>query len=121
MFLYYNVVIMSEPVNLGDFEQVVMLAVLRLQNVGAYGISIRAEIDACTQRHPAIGAIYTTLIRLENKGLVSSREGEATPERRGRPKRYYRVTAEGMRALKRAKQDFLALSDGLALRGWADA
>jgi DNA-binding PadR family transcriptional regulator len=112
---------MVEPVNLGEFEQVVLLAILRRQGDGAYGISIRAEIAACTKRDPAPGAIYTTLMRLERKGLVTSSEGEPTPQRRGRPKRYYRVTAEGVRLLKRARQDFLSLSNGLTLRGVIDA
>lgn len=98
-----------------------MLAILRLQGAGAYGVSIRAEIATRTRREPAMGAIYTTLMRLEGKGMVASSEGEATPQRGGRPKRYYRVTAEGVRLLKRVKQEFLAMSDGLALHGTADA
>jgi PadR family transcriptional regulator PadR len=74
---------------LGEFEQVVLLAILRLDD-DAYGVTIRSEIATCTGREPAPGALYTTLDRLEEKGLVRSRMGEPTPERGGRPKRYSR-------------------------------
>lgn len=106
---------MPDPVNLGEFEQVVLLAILRLQKVGAYGVSIREEIASCTKRDPAPGAIYTTLDRLEKKGMVGSSAGDPTPERGGRQKRYYRVTAEGVRLLKRARSDFQRLSEGLTV------
>jgi DNA-binding PadR family transcriptional regulator len=112
---------MSEPVNLGEFEQIVLLAILRLQQQGAYGVSIREEIAARTRRDPAPGAIYTTLDRLEKKGMVGSEAGEPTPERGGRQKRFYRVTAEGLRLLKRARHDFQRLSEGLTALGAPDA
>jgi PadR family transcriptional regulator len=107
--------------NLGEFEQVVLLAILRLQNEGAYGVSIRAKIAAHTERSPAPGAIYTTLERLESKKLVRSSIGEATPERGGRAKRYYYVTAQGIAALKRARRAFESLARGLAALGESNA
>ena len=106
---------MNKTSPLGDFEQVLLLAILRVQEAGAYGVSIRAEIAAHTQRKPAPGAIYTTLDRLESKGLVSSRLGEATAERGGRAKRYYRLTTAGLASLKRTQQDYRNLMQGLNL------
>ena len=100
--------------NLGEFEQVVMLAILHLQTQGAYGVSIRAKIAEHTKREPTPGAIYTTLDRLETKKLVRSALGEATPERGGRAKRYYEVTAHGIAALNRALQAFNSLARGLS-------
>ena len=78
--------------SLGEFEQIVLLAILRLGEF-AYGVSIRDEIAACTGRAPAPGALYTTLDRLENKGMVGSRLVDPTPLRGGRAKRYFNVTA----------------------------
>lgn len=116
-YKYYNLVDMSRTSNLGEFEHVVLLAILRLRRLGAYGVSIRAEIAERTQRNPAPGAIYTTLDRLEDKGLVASSMGEATPERGGRAKRYYRVTAQGMAALARAHRAFERMTEGLPAFG----
>ena len=103
--------------NLGEFEQLVLLAILRLQGSGAYGVTIRSEIAKYTERDPAPGAIYTTLDRLENKGFVRSEVGESTPQRGGRSKRYYHVSAEGLRALKRAMQEYKILARGLTVLG----
>jgi DNA-binding PadR family transcriptional regulator len=108
-------VYMAKPTNLGEFEQVVLLATLRLAERGAYGVSIREEIAQRTQRKPTPGAIYTTLDRLERKGFVSSSVGEATPMRGGKAKRYYRVSARGVAALDRALTAFQSLSRGLVL------
>jgi DNA-binding PadR family transcriptional regulator len=67
---------------LGEFEQVVLLAILRLGD-DAYGVTIRAEIEKCTGREPAPGALYTTLDRLEDKSLVRSRTGDPIPNAEG--------------------------------------
>lgn len=88
---------------LGEFEQIALLALVRLRN-NAYGMTIRREIEERARRHVSIGAIYTTLERLEQKGLISSRMGEATPERGGRAKRYYKIEAPGVRALDRSRK-----------------
>jgi DNA-binding PadR family transcriptional regulator len=108
---------MAKASYLGEFEQVVLLAVLRLAERGAYGVSIREEIATRTKRAPAPGAIYTTLDRLERKGFVSSSVGEATPIRGGKAKRYYRVSARGQAALNRALSAFQSLSKGLPILG----
>ena len=105
---------------LGEFEQVVLLAILRLAD-GAYGVAIRREIAACTDRDPAPGALYTTLDRLEDKGLVTSKYGDPTPERGGRAKRYFTVTARGVRAVARAQRAYQRLLKGLVLPGGARA
>jgi DNA-binding PadR family transcriptional regulator len=86
---------------LGDFEQLVLLAVMRLDD-NAYGMTVRREIEERADRNVSLGAIYATLDRLEDKGLVSSQVGGATSERRGRAKRFFRVQAAGVRALQRA-------------------
>jgi PadR family transcriptional regulator PadR len=99
---------------LGEFEQTVLLAVLR-QNDEGYGMSIRREIEECAGREVSIGAVYATLDRLEQKGLVRSREGEATPVRGGRARRHFEVTAEGARALRTSRAMMDRLWDGVDL------
>ncbi len=86
---------------LGEFEQAVLLAILRLRD-NAYGVTIRRDISERTGRDVSFGAVYATLERLEAKGFVSSRFGEPTPERGGKRKRYFRVEAPGQRALSEA-------------------
>jgi len=107
---------MSAAPLLGEFEQIVLLAILRLDD-GAYGVTIRDEIAACTDRDPSPGALYTTLDRMEEKGLVTSRFGQPTPERGGRAKRYFRVTAKGEAAVASAQRAYQRLLQGLKLRG----
>jgi PadR family transcriptional regulator, regulatory protein PadR len=105
---------MSRNTNLGEFEQIVLLAILRLGE-DAYGVAIRDEIRQRTGRSTAPGALYTTLDRLEHKGLVSSRLGEPTPERGGRAKRYYAVSGEGAAAVERAQRCYQSLLEGLQI------
>jgi PadR family transcriptional regulator PadR len=102
--------------SLGDFEQIVLLAILRAGE-DAYGVTIRAEIASCTGRDPAPGALYTTLDRLEEKGLVSSRLGDPTPQRGGRAKRFFTVTASGTEAIARTQQAYRQLLMGLTIAG----
>jgi PadR family transcriptional regulator PadR len=111
---------MTAASTIGEFEQVVILAVLRLCD-SAYGVTIRSEIGKCTLRAPAPGALYTTLDRLEEKGLVTSRFGDPTPERGGRAKRYFKVTAAGVQAVARAQRNYQRLLKGLRLPGVANA
>lgn len=101
---------------LGEFEHIVLLAVLRLDDQ-AYGVTVRREIEARTKREVSIGAIYATLDRLEAKGYVRSRAGEPTPERGGRSKRYFRVTAPGISAVNRTHYALRSLTEGLNLLG----
>jgi PadR family transcriptional regulator PadR len=101
---------------LGELEQTILLAVLRLGDE-AYGVSIRREIALCTRRQVAPGALYTTLDRLEQKGIVTARDGDPTPERGGRAKRFYKVTREGRGLLVEAQRSFKKLMEGLDLLG----
>jgi DNA-binding PadR family transcriptional regulator len=105
---------MTPVVNLGEFEQLVLLAILRLGDA-AYGVTIRAELAERAGRTIAPGALYTALERLEAKGIIRSRMGDPTPQRGGRAKRYVTVTAAGMRALTRAVRAYERLLDGLNL------
>ena len=82
---------------LGEFEYLMLTAASRLGE-DAYGAAIRQEIDQATGRRCSIGALYTTLDRLEKKGYLKTWMGQATPERGGRAKRMVRVTAKGVRA-----------------------
>ena len=84
---------------IGETEQLVMLAILRLQPV-AYGISLQKELKLRTNREYSVGAIYAVLDKLERKGFVNSKQGEATPERGGRAKLYFSLTAPGQAALQ---------------------
>jgi PadR family transcriptional regulator, regulatory protein PadR len=99
---------------LGEFEHIVLLAVLRLDGQG-YGVTVRREIAGRTSREVSIGAIYATLDRLEAKGYVQSRTGDPTPERGGRSKRFFRVTAQGVSAVNRTHRALLNLAEGLDL------
>jgi PadR family transcriptional regulator PadR len=99
---------------LGEFEHVIMLALLRLDD-RAYGVTVRQEIEFRTKREVSIGAVYATLDRLEAKGYVKSRLGEPTPERGGRSKRFFRVTAKGVAAVNRTHRAVQSMTDGLDL------
>ncbi|MGA3016453.1 MAG: PadR family transcriptional regulator [Bryobacteraceae bacterium] len=112
----YSVVEMHAAQSLGEFEQIVLLAILRLGD-NAYGVTIGAEITACTRREPTPGALYTTLERLEDKGLVTSRMGDATPQRGGRAKRYFVLNSKGLGAITRAQQSYRRLLEGCELPG----
>ncbi len=93
---------------LGEFEEVVMLTVGVLYDE-AYGVSIKKEIENRLSRGVSVGALQSALKRLEDKGYLRSREGEATEERAGRPKKYFQITALGMRALEHYKSSRDAL------------
>lgn len=97
---------------LGEFEQMVVLTILHLDN-DAYGLSIRRELEARIGRMVSHGAAYTTLDRLEDKGLLTSRLGDPVPGRGGRPKRYFEVTPAGVQALRDARGALVKLWNGL--------
>lgn len=104
---------MSEKIDyLGHFEEIVLLAVLRLRE-DAYGAKIRQKVAEATKRDVSIGAIYATLDRLERKGYLKSWQGEATPERGGRAKRYFRVEGAGAQALNDTNAARNRLAEGL--------
>ena len=111
---------MKAAASLGEFEQVVLLAILRLGD-NAYGVTIAAEIAACTGREASPGALYTTLDRLESKGLVLSRFGDPTPQRGGRAKRYFTLNSNGLTAITRAQQSYRRLLEGCKLPGLTHA
>ncbi|NKB87051.1 MAG: PadR family transcriptional regulator [Acidobacteria bacterium] len=97
--------------SLGEFEQMVLLAVLR-RGDDAYGAAVRDELTENTSRQIARGAMYVTLDRLERKGLLRSRMGEPTPERGGRAKRYYELSDDGRVLLRQAGRDLMNLWQG---------
>jgi DNA-binding PadR family transcriptional regulator len=101
------------PHGLGDLEQLVLLAVLRLGET-AYAVSVREEIENRTGRAMSRGAVYVTLDRMERKGYLRSRLGEPTAERGGKAKRLYTVAAAGMKALRAALRDTQSMLEGLA-------
>src|ERR1700693_3690622 len=109
---------MSKGELLGEFEHLILLAVLRLDD-DAYGMRARPEIADRTRRDVSIGAVYATLDRLAEKGLVVSSMGEATPERGGRAKRSFRLTRAGADSVNRARHEMESMTDGLRfpLRG----
>ena len=97
---------------LGEFELMVLFAVLRLEDE-AYGARVMKEIEEATGRSVVSGAVYTGLDRLEARGLVSSEVGDPTPERGGRRRRYYRLEREGAEALGRSLGHIRRMSQGV--------
>ncbi len=100
---------------LGEFEHLLLLAVLRLGD-GAYGVTMRREIEDRTGRPVTLGAIYPTMDRLERKGFVSSSMSEPTKVRGGRSRRYFRMEPAGLDALTTTRQTFEAMWDGVETR-----
>lgn len=100
---------------LGEFEQFLLLSILKLGDE-AYGTTIRQLLADKIERDVTIGALYTTLDRLEKKGFITSKMGEATNERGGRAKKYFRVSALGEQALKRSKQALQVMWQDVALQ-----
>lgn len=114
LYLFYIVCVMSSRDYLGEFEHIVVLALLRLED-RAYGVTVRREIEQRIGREVSIGAIYATLDRLEAKGYVRSRLGDPTPERGGRSKRFFRVTGKGVAAVNRTHRALHSMTEGLDL------
>ena len=96
---------------LGAFEQLILFSVLQLED-GAYGVCIRENIEERTARTVSIGAIYTTLGRLEERGLVRSRTEEPRG-RTGRPRKYYHLSREGARDLRESYATIQSMAGGL--------
>lgn len=97
---------------MGEFEQIVLLAILRLGDE-AYGVPIRLDIERRTGRSLTVGALYRTLDRLEDKGYVSSAFSNPTAERGGRSRRYFTVKPLGLRTLRASREALTAMWDGL--------
>lgn len=102
---------MNKQQFLGEFEHIVLLSVLSLKNK-AYGLAIKNHLQGSIGRTVAIGALYSTTGRLQNKGLLTSTKSGATPERGGKAKRYFELTTLGLEELKTTKQHLETL--------WAD-
>jgi len=98
---------------LGEFEYLLLTAAARLGDE-AYGAAIREEIEEATGAPCSIGALYTTLDRLEHKGFIKTWMGDPSPERGGRPKRMVRVTANGARAASAFYDAVMRVSRGVA-------
>ena len=109
-FLYDAVEMAAE--SLGEFEQVVLLAIAHLGS-DAYGTTIRREIEARTGREIAVGALYTALERLERKNFVSTVMSDPTPQRGGRARRHFEVGPAGAAALARSRELLARMWDGL--------
>jgi DNA-binding PadR family transcriptional regulator len=104
---------------LTDFELMILLAILRVGEQ-AYGVPIAREIESTGGRTVVLGAVYTALERLQRNGLVASRMGEPSPERGGRAKRFFSVTAQGLRAVRDTQRSLVALWKGVPeLKGGA--
>jgi len=103
------------PESLGEFEQLILLAILRLRNE-AYGVAVRRAIEEATGRDVSAGAVYTALGRMESRGLVVSRIGETVPERTGQRRKYYEVLPAGAAALYRSYAAVREMAKGLVPR-----
>ena len=101
----------SAPI-LSNFELMVMLAIIRIGD-DAYGVSISNEIEETTGSEVLLGSVYDALTRLEEKGLITSKLGEATPERGGRAKRLFRTTSRGLRLVRDTQKSLVKLWKGL--------
>jgi PadR family transcriptional regulator PadR len=103
---------MGKGHNLGEFEYLVLLALLRLGN-RAYGMTVRRELAETAGREAGIGSVYQTLERLEKKGLITSFLAEADPVRGGKARRYYAVGSTGREATNTTRDSFARMWDGL--------
>ena len=101
-----------EPEPLGEFEQMVLLAVLR-SGAQAYGVTVYDELQRHAHRRVARGAVYMTLDRLETKGLLHSWTGEPTAQRGGRRRKFYGLRPAGLAAMRQAYRAFQSMADGL--------
>jgi DNA-binding PadR family transcriptional regulator len=107
---------MAKGDHLGEFEQLVLLAILRLDE-DAYGMTVRRELEVTAQRKVTLGSVYGTLDRLEKKGLVRSWHTEPDPVRGGHPRRYFEVAPEGQLALRRTQRMMERMWTGVELEG----
>src|SRR5688572_25086612 len=102
---------------LGEFEEIVMLTVGILYDE-AYGVSIKKEIETRLKRGVSVGALQTALKRLEDKGYLKSRDGEATEERAGQTKKYFQITALGKRVMEHTKSTREELWNAIPKVAW---
>ncbi|MCQ8118213.1 PadR family transcriptional regulator [Methylomonas rosea] len=100
----------SKTVSMGDLERFILLAILNNRN-NSYGVEIRQDIKEKIGKDVSVGALYTTLDRLETKGLIKSREGEATDDRGGRAKKYFQVSALGHNSLNQSLREISLMAN----------
>ena len=105
---------MGKGDHLGEFEQLVLLAILRLEE-DAYGMTVRRELEETARRKVTLGSVYGTLDRLEKKGLVRSWHTDPDPVRGGHPRRYFEVSPEGHLALSRTQSMMERMWTGVEL------
>jgi DNA-binding PadR family transcriptional regulator len=103
------------PTSLGTLELAALLAVVRLGD-GAYGLAVRHELSERAGRDYSVGAVYTTLQRLEDKGLLASRASDPLPVRGGRSRRHFRLTGAGARAIRDAERQAKSMWAGVGTR-----
>ena len=108
VYYLYNLVPYMIETRLGEFEEVILLLV-GILGEEAYSFKIAEEFESQTSRAVSIGAVHSTLDRLENKGFLESAMGKSTPERGGRRKRIFSITASGRRVLKNSKDFKMSL------------
>ena len=96
----------------GEFELLVLLSIMRLRD-GAYGVTIREEVEKKTSRTLTLGTVYKTLGRLEGKGLLDTKVAPPTKARGGRRKKLYSLTPAGLGATRRSLEDLQRMTDGL--------
>lgn len=113
-YLFYKLEVMSAS-TIGMLELVTLLAVARLGD-DAYGLAVRSDLAKRTGRDYSVGAVYTTLQRLEDKGLLKSRASEPLPIRGGRSRRLFRVTGAGTRALREAERQAVSMWAGVGIK-----
>jgi PadR family transcriptional regulator len=106
---------MAKGEHLGEFEQLVLLAILRLEEA-AYGMTVRRELEKTARRKVTLGSVYATLDRLQQKGLVASWHTEPDPVRGGHPRRFFQVSAKGRRALERTQKMMERMWSGVELK-----
>jgi len=103
---------MARRSSLGEFELMILLAVIRLDEE-AYGVSISRELEQAAGRDVALGSVYAALERLEQKGLVTSLLGDPTPARGGRAKKFFRATSKGIKEAKSMQRALINLWSGI--------
>jgi PadR family transcriptional regulator PadR len=111
---FFTIEEMNQKYALRDVELLVLLALIRLAPQ-AYGVPIAREIEVVGKRLVALGSVYAALERLAERGLVRSELGEATQERGGRAKRYFQITAEGLREVRSTRQALIGMWQGVPL------
>jgi PadR family transcriptional regulator, regulatory protein PadR len=112
--LFYKIGVMTTP-SVGSLELAALLAVVRLGDA-AYGLAVRQDLTERMERDYSVGAVYTTLQRLEDKGLLRSRASEPLPVRGGRSRRHFSLTGAGARAIREAQRESASMWAGVSNR-----